>query len=351
VAGPCFEAFVIRFPLSLALTLVLPAQTPEPPQSDGPHVFWKGGQAQVVVFRGTEREERPLPPPFRLEVGGPAPLQLDPRAPEPPPAEYPAPSRIAAVSDVHGRLDALLRLLAAHGIVDGARRWTYGTGHLVIDGDVFDKGTQVTGVFWLIRSLEVQAQAAGGRVHLVMGNHESMSLRGNLRSLHPAYQAMGWRPQELFGPEAELGRWLRTRPVLLRLGDTLFVHAGVCPDLLEAELPIAACNARFSRALDRSRKDLLLSKQGPIWYKGLLPLDTGADAEPAQVEALLEAFRVKRVVVGHQVLDRVRAFHGGRVFGIDAGMERGRPGELWIWDGGRPWRGLADGSRVPLDGQ
>ncbi|HLO67643.1 MAG TPA: metallophosphoesterase, partial [Holophaga sp.] len=265
------------------------------------------------------------------------------------PGEWPAPARIAAVSDVHGRLDALLRLLAAHGIVDGSRRWTFGTGHLVIDGDVFDKGAQVTAILWLIRSLEAQAQAAGGRVHLVMGNHESMSLRGNLRSLHPAYQAMGWRPQELFGPGSEQGRWLRTRPVLLRLGDTLFVHAGVCPALLEAELPVAACNARFSRALDLEKKDLLLSKQGPIWYRGLLPLGGAADATPAQVEALLGAFGVKRIVAGHQVLDRVRAFHGGRVFGIDAGMERGRPGELWIWDGGRPWRGLADGTRIPLD--
>ncbi|HLO68648.1 MAG TPA: hypothetical protein VK188_16610, partial [Holophaga sp.] len=81
MAGPRAEAFVIPFPLPFALSLALLAQAPEAPRADGPHVFWKEDQAQVMVFRGAERESRPLPPPYRLDVGGPEPLQLDPRPP------------------------------------------------------------------------------------------------------------------------------------------------------------------------------------------------------------------------------------------------------------------------------
>ncbi|BDU77664.1 metallophosphoesterase [Mesoterricola sediminis] len=340
---------MLRSLLPAVLTTLALAAPPYPaaPAEDGPHVVWKGDQARVLTYRDGRREERDLPAPWRLEAAGTV-HTLAPEAPGPAQADFPAPERIAAVSDVHGHLDNLARLLAAQGILDAAGHWAFGTGHLVINGDVCDKGPQVTQLLWFIRGLESQAAAAGGRVHLVLGNHEAMTLRGNHRSLHPAYRNQGLSPQELLGPDTELGRWLRAKPVLLKLGDTLFVHAGVAPALLKAELPLAACNARFRRVLDAPGKDLLLTKQGPIWYRGLLSRGGAAEASPEEVQAILDAFGVARIVVGHVVLGEVKAFHGGRVFGIDADMEAGRPGELWLLTGGRPWRGLPDGRRLPL---
>ena len=62
-----------------------------------------------------------------------------------------------------------------------------------------------------------------------------------------------------------------------------------------------------------------------------------------------ERDRARLLVVGHSTLPRITAFHDGRVLGIDAGLKDGKPGELWLQLGGRRFRGLADGSRIPLE--
>ena len=317
---------------------------------DGPYVFWKGDQARVLTIHDGLAEEKVLPPPYRLELEGLPPLDLDPRMPAAPPAIYPAPARIAAVSDIHGHLDHLAALLQAQGIVDRQRRWAFGDGHLVVVGDAFDKGAKVTQLFWFLRSLEVQARAAGGHFHMVLGNHEVMELRGNTRSLNAKYRALDRIPMELYGPDSDMGRWLRTRPVLLQLGDTLFVHGGPAPALLKAEVPLEACNERFRKAIDEPDKDVLLQKLGPIFYRGILPVGASAfqDATDAEVDAILAAFQVKRMVVGHTTLGKVMAFHKGQVFGIDADLQSGKPGELWLSLDGQRFRGLADGRRKPL---
>ncbi|REP65040.1 metallophosphoesterase, partial [Mycobacterium tuberculosis] len=77
-------------------------------------------------------------------------------------------------------------------------------------------------------SLQQQAAAAGGAVHFVLGNHETMVLYNDLRYVNPKYlksaQLLGRSYPALYGPDSTIGQWLRTRPVLLRIGDTLFLH-------------------------------------------------------------------------------------------------------------------------------
>jgi hypothetical protein len=317
---------------------------------DGPHVVWRGTEARVVWYRQGRAEETPLPPPWRLQVDGLPAQLLDPRPPEPGPAAWPAPARMAAVSDPHGHLEALAALLQAQGIVDGRRRWAFGDGHLVVLGDVFDKGTQVTELLWFLRALEAQARAAGGRLHLVLGNHDLKALRGGGRHTDPKYRELGRPLDRVYGPDTELGRWLRTCPVLLRLGDTLFAHAGPNPALLDRERDLEACNRRVREGLGRASRDPLLGEGGPAHYAGLLPVGVAPEGDAAgpEVEAVLAAFQVRRVVVGHVSLARITAFHQGRVVAIDAGLQDGRPGEVWLDLDGRRWRGGADGNREAL---
>ena len=53
-------------------------------------------------------------------------------------------SKVAALSDIHGQHELFIRLLKAQGIIDDQERWSWGDGHLVIVGDIFDRGPQVT---------------------------------------------------------------------------------------------------------------------------------------------------------------------------------------------------------------
>ncbi|MCK4465695.1 MAG: ankyrin repeat domain-containing protein, partial [Bacteroidales bacterium] len=87
---------------------------------------------------------------------------------------------IFAVGDVHGGYETLVELLQNQGIIDSYLNWSWGKGHLIFLGDVFDRGEKVTECLWLIYKLERQAHARGGAVHLIMGNHELMIMTDDL---------------------------------------------------------------------------------------------------------------------------------------------------------------------------
>lgn len=327
-----------------------------PVVEDGPYVLWEGPAAKVLTVRDGKAQVTKLQPPCDLDLPGLGPLRLDPAPPPPAQADFPLPSRIAAVSDIHGNLPGLVALLQAHGVINHRRDWSFGQGHLVVVGDVFDRGAQVTGVFWLLRHLEAQAPAAGGRVHVLLGNHELHALRGDVRYLHPSYlhlqkELLGLDQKTLYGPTTELGRWLRTRPVLLRIGPFLFAHGGPSPELLDQEKNLEAFNTAFRSIIDTGSPSPLGGRASPVWYRGLIPgkETTRPDATDEEVEQILAAFRVRTLVVGHSTLKQgITAFHGGRVHGIDADLMSGGPGELWLFQKGACFRGRSDGSTVPL---
>ena len=326
-------------------------------QEDGPYVQWKGREAQVFALHDGRLQVRDAAAPIRLPL--PAPLSgsltLSGRPYAPDPAVFPAASRIVAVSDVHGHFDDFIALLKAHGVVDAKLRWTFGRGHLVIAGDVVDRGDQVAQALWFIRSLEPQALKAGGRVHLLLGNHEAMVAGGDLRYTAPLYvDAPEGMPSvvDRFGPESEFGRWLRSKPALIRIGPFLFVHGGLSPELAARGFTIERVNAGLRAHLGEqsgSGEDgaFLLGPEGPLWFRGYFDGQEGA-LDDAQVEAVLQAFRAKAIVVGHTTVDQVEALHGGKVYAIDAGLKLGR-GEVWMWEKGKAFRGLKDGTRVALE--
>lgn len=320
---------------------------------DGPYVIWDGPKARVLRVRAGKAEAKPLGADHQLQIDGLPALTLDPLPPVSEPCVFPQPSRIAAVSDIHGNFSGLATLLEHQNIMDGARRWTFGQGHLVVVGDVFDRGGGVTECIWLLRSLQAQAAKAGGHVHVLLGNHEAMTLAGDLRYLNPKYAAaaalLGLGMPALNGPDSEQGRWLRNRNAMLRLGDILFVHGGPSPALASAPGELPALNAQIRLALGQRGASPLLGNTGPLWYRGLIPgASQSGDATEAQVTEILQAFHAKVLVVGHSTQEQVTAFHQGRVFGIDANLQSPPKGELWLWEQGKTFRGLRDGRRVPL---
>src|SRR5512134_3111465 len=150
----------------------LPADTvPADSLADGPHVYWRDGRRAVVfylcrdsvtavrvegrdtvAFQGTCADTGAS---YRLPIGPPRPAR----------DSWDGVARILAVSDIHGEYDALVGFLLRAGVIDEAGHWSWGSGHLVVLGDVFDRGTRVTECLWLVYRLEQEAQQAGGRVH------------------------------------------------------------------------------------------------------------------------------------------------------------------------------------------
>lgn len=182
--------------------------------------------------------------------------------------------RVVAISDVHGAYDAMLATLAQAGVIDTSLAWNGGTTHLVITGDLLDRGPDSRQVMDLIMRLEGESAAAGGRVHQLIGNHEVMNLVGDLRyvalSEYAAFAAdesdaerERWfqryrseqppdadealfretfnklAPPGFFGhrrafrADGYYGKWLLEKPLMVVIDGTAFVHGGISPYVAE----------------------------------------------------------------------------------------------------------------------
>src|SRR3546814_13183384 len=68
--------------------------------------------------------------------------------------------------------------------------------------------------------------------------------------------ATGLDHGELWSAGTELGRWLRSKPVLVKVGDTLFAHGGISPRVLATGLGIDAIDAVAARHIDLRRREI-----------------------------------------------------------------------------------------------
>jgi hypothetical protein len=86
--------------------------------------------------------------------------------------------KIIAIGDLHGDYDNFVQILKGTGLVDEGLHWAAGKTHLVQTGDILDRGTQARNCLDLLMRLEPEAAAAGGMVHVLLGNHEEMNITG-----------------------------------------------------------------------------------------------------------------------------------------------------------------------------
>lgn len=316
--------------------------------------------------------------------------------------------RIVAVSDVHGAYDAMTTTLRKSAVLDDESRWIGGETHLVVTGDILDRGPDSRRVMDLLMRIENEAVDAGGRVHLLLGNHEVMNLVGDLRYVSKEeYAAFAddelaedrerWfqvyraaaadNPDEdalrreydekfprgffglrrAFSTQGIYGPWLMTKPLLVVINGTAFVHAGMSPMVTElgldgvnntlksqvseymlqtellAEngildptenfydhgvileaLPVDAEQPEHIKAAIESVIRLndasVHSSQSPLWYRG--SVGCSALIEEDKLAAALAAIDADRVVIGHTptLTRRVLQRMDGRIIEIDTGM-------------------------------
>jgi hypothetical protein len=207
--------------------------------------------------------------------------------------------RVVAVADLHGDYDRFVFILSHPevGLIDADLHWAAGKTHLVQLGDILDRGPDARRILDLLRSLETEAAAAGGKVHVLLGNHEEMNITG-IALDYPGYvtveQFLSFIPQDfhlaredefiktlppderkrlqaagegtayedaLYGfwqrtiarrdPEArqayvegfnlEYGEWLIHRNIVIKINDVVYSHAGISEDF--SRWPLREINA------------------------------------------------------------------------------------------------------------
>jgi len=241
------------------------------------------------------------------------------------------------VGDVHGRYDQMSNLLLKANIIDAELNWIAGQSHIVFLGDVFDRGDDVTKVLWFIYELEKKAALAGGKVHLVLGNHEIMTMTKDLRYVSRKERniavAHGLTYDALFHPiNSYLGTWLRSKVSVLKIDKIVFAHGGIL-DLGPISLEEFNNKAYYymkdpmyldvmKQSPDSTKYDLnswsemryfFYNSEGPYWYRGYVNYDTLAP----QLNAMLNKHESKIHVVAHTTLETITEKYDGKLLTTD----------------------------------
>ncbi|MDH3431780.1 MAG: metallophosphoesterase [Gammaproteobacteria bacterium] len=255
--------------------------------------------------------------------------------------------RIVAVGDVHGAYDALVATLQNAAIIDEELAWSGGKTHLVMTGDLLDRGPYSRRVMDLIMRLEHEASLAGGRVHQLLGNHEVMNLIGDLRYVsseeyaafrddEKARERKQWYKQfrngkttnnneatiraefdkkappgyfghrRAFRHDGVYGSWLLHKPLMVVINQTAFVHGGMPP--LVAEQGLAGVNI----ALKKDLHDFVTARAELEDAAVINPID-GFRTTVALLVAKMNAGQVPEVLeaAAQQLVDRSKSpLHG-----------------------------------------
>jgi hypothetical protein len=358
----------------LAAALGLAAWAVEP---DGPYVVRgaNGFEALSITVEdgAAQRQSKPVVKGDSLTIPavGKVPAFTvtlrEPAAVAPDAIKVPASTPLFVMADTHGEFEIVVSQLRQHGVIGADMRWAFGRGRLIVLGDVFDRGPNQLEILWLLYQLEAEAEKAGGGVHLVIGNHETMVLRGDQRYLHRKYvetlRTLGLRSYSaLFDAESLLGQWLRTRPTMFKVNDLLCLHGGVSRALVDTGMTLPEINATMRALLlpspplnetDLKRAELLFGSLGPLWYRGYFPGHADYPAATDEdVAAALKAYGVKRILVGHTIVPAITSLYEGKVIAVQVYPKRDEAGvanfESLLVKGNVFRRARLDGSVEPL---
>ena len=320
--------------------------------------------------------------------------------------------RVVALSDIHGAFGPMVDALQNVGVLDDELTWSGGTAHLVVVGDILDRGPDSRQAMDLLMRLEEESASAGGMVHVLIGNHEAMNLIGDLRyvskeeyaafaseedaeererwfAAYANQRATGEQAPEVlraefdqsfpvgffahrraFSTEGKYGNWLLSKPIIIVINETAFVHGGLSPMvremglegvngglrselveyanqlevLFEAGALLPTDNfhkqpgllAGFMPSLDSDAKIIeamsavkelnnsgLHTMEGPLWYRGNIAC--GKLIEADRIASTLQAIGATRVVIGHTPTPNRRVLErfDGLVIEVDTGMLNG----------------------------
>lgn len=239
--------------------------------------------------------------------------------------------RIVSFGDVHGDLEATRSALRLAGAIDEQDRWIGGDLIVVQTGDQLDRGDEEQAILDLFERLRVESRAAGGAFHALLGNHELMNARGDLRYVtdggfadfvgaaeyDPSDSLEVWdRESGTFvpaslsdfaphqrarmaafmpgGPYADL---LAHRQVILQIGDNVFVHGGVLPHHVAYGLDEINGAAQAWLRGESALPSVLSGSESPQWTR---LYSSDPDAAACRVlQDVLRALEAKRMVMGH----------------------------------------------------
>lgn len=266
----------------------------------------------------------------------------------------PVPHRIIAIGDIHGDIDAARAAFQLAGASNSKDEWIGGKLVVVQLGDLIGRSHQDREVLDFILGIQEKAAAAGGRVHVLVGNHEVFGARLRVDFVaDEAYSAFEGIPglnlddprlahlpadQRARGAALISGGYYAKRlsefPAVLRLGNTIYAHGGVTPhwasygvDLINKEY-----SQWFAGAIDEPTSAIGVDagkSDDIVTMSRHFSADVGNE-DCLMLQESLEILGAKRMIVAHSVQESIAPRCDSTVWAIDTGMSRYYAGDLQV---------------------
>jgi hypothetical protein len=252
--------------------------------------------------------------------------------------EYSQVDRIIIIGDVHGDIKRFKKVLIDAKIINSDLEWVAEPADTIVVqlGDQVDIANRVpdannwevlddTQMLYFTTSLDNIARAKGGRMISLIGNHELMNIIGNFSYVSP--NSTFTDRAKCFAPKGSLSGILANRPLVLKIGQLFFCHAGIRKhhiDILEAHnKPVSYINDLWYQFMSTAQigiedkdifdKVILDSNEGILWTR---TMDNEADAE-----IVMKKIGCQYIFIGHNTVDKVQLIQN-RLWFMDTGMSR-----------------------------
>ena len=272
-------------------------------------------------------------------------------------------NRIVSIGDIHGDFTIFKRLLYMCNVIDKTGNWTGGSTYVIQMGDTLDgkrPGVKMNNAYMkesgeleiilYILMLDSQAKMSGGRVISILGNHEMYPYYiGNDKKFIQDYikksdinvfNKHGINRIKFFKP-GEAGGILfgRTRPLLLQLGEFLFIHGSITDSLIKyntnnlGEVDVNKINKDTSMWLmGKGKIPKYLEDAGennPIFSRSYSDSKTITKVECNKIRKQVSKFRgVKHVVMGHSSYSTINSTCDKMLVRTDVSLSRAFGGNL-----------------------
>jgi len=255
--------------------------------------------------------------------------------------------RVIAIGDLHGDYGRYIDVMESAGLINKSGKWIGGKTHLVQTGDITDRGADSRKIIDHLVKLAKQAKKKGGYVHLLIGNHETMNVVGDLRYVSdgefqafatknsPRLQNMQWDRQVewmsanmpdfenldlaayrlewektvplgwvehrgAWALSGQYGKWVKGNQVAIQINDTIFLHGGISEKYCKFSLQsLTEQVIAVMENYDPSITTIMDDPMGPVWYRGLAREDEANDIFSQTLDNILKRYGAKRIVIGH----------------------------------------------------
>ena len=247
--------------------------------------------------------------------------------------------RIIAIGDLHGDYKATLLALKKANLIDDHHNWIGDDTIVVQLGDIVDRGSRLSKyaemcdedselkIMNLMEKLNKQAKLKNGAIYCLLGNHEVMNVLGDFSYtskkglLHFGGKKGRYEYFKSGGKIAQ--KMAKTRNVIMRIGDWIFVHGGVTPNIAK-KYKIVEINDLMRRYLNGEKKlendkrfrELFLNQGSILWTRKY----SEENVNQKDLDKTLEYLGGKHLVVGHTPQDKINSRCKGKIWRIDTGM-------------------------------